>query len=160
MRSGHICGRKDLILESHGTRLGVNAISTCSTRMATSCRLLGRYNELAKRMCPDEVCVAVTVDQGVTQGIRAGYCCRCEAALDPISQRASLISMNWRRGARSAPPSLRAVKHLWRPARHSPAEGAASRGADSLPHSSDFPEVQTHHGNNIPPSSRRNRRSV
>ena len=63
MRSGHICGRKDLILECHGTRLGVNAISTCSTRMATSCRLLGRYNELAKRMCPDEVCVAVTVDQ-------------------------------------------------------------------------------------------------
>ena len=57
---------------------------------------------------------------GATRGIQVGYRCRCEAALDPISQRASLISLNWLRGARSAPPSLRAVKHLWRPARHSP----------------------------------------
>src|SRR5260370_42274049 len=68
MRYGHICGRKDLILECRGTRLGVNAISTCSTRMATSCRLLGRYNELAKRMCPDEVCVAAVSDQRPPSG--------------------------------------------------------------------------------------------
>jgi catechol 2,3-dioxygenase-like lactoylglutathione lyase family enzyme len=33
------------------TPRGVNAISTCSIRMATSCRLLGRYNESAKRIC-------------------------------------------------------------------------------------------------------------
>jgi hypothetical protein len=45
--SGHICGRKDLIPKSRGTRLGVSAISTCSIQMATSCRLLGRYNEWA-----------------------------------------------------------------------------------------------------------------
>ena len=52
-----------MILKSHGTRLGVNAISTCSIRMVTSCRLLSRCNELAKRMGPDEVCTAVMVDQ-------------------------------------------------------------------------------------------------
>jgi len=31
---------RGLILKSHGTRLGGNAISTCSIQMATSCRLL------------------------------------------------------------------------------------------------------------------------
>lgn len=50
-------------LNPHRTRLGVNAISTCSIRMVTSCRLLSRYHELAKRMRPDEVCIAVTVGQ-------------------------------------------------------------------------------------------------
>ena len=49
MRSGFILKRRDSILKCHGTRLGVNAIFTCSIRMATSCRLLGRYAEPAKR---------------------------------------------------------------------------------------------------------------
>ena len=45
-----------------------NAISTCSLRMATSCRLLSRCNEFAKRMCPDEMCIAVMVDQRSREG--------------------------------------------------------------------------------------------
>jgi hypothetical protein len=60
---GCVLDREDLSLNSHGTRLGVNAISICSIRMVTSCRLLIRYHELAKRMRPREMCVAVTVDQ-------------------------------------------------------------------------------------------------
>jgi catechol 2,3-dioxygenase-like lactoylglutathione lyase family enzyme len=54
---------KDLILKSHVTRLGVSAISTCSIPMATSCRLLGRYNEWTGRACPNTVCIVVTVEQ-------------------------------------------------------------------------------------------------
>jgi catechol 2,3-dioxygenase-like lactoylglutathione lyase family enzyme len=34
----------------------VSAISTCSIRMATNCRLLGRFNELAEKTCPDAGC--------------------------------------------------------------------------------------------------------
>jgi catechol 2,3-dioxygenase-like lactoylglutathione lyase family enzyme len=47
----------------------VNAISTCSIRMATNCRLLSRCNELTKRMRSDEVCMAVTVDQRRLSGL-------------------------------------------------------------------------------------------
>lgn len=46
---------KDLILKAHGTPRGVNAISTCSIRMATSCHLLGRYNELVRRRVQTKV---------------------------------------------------------------------------------------------------------
>jgi len=50
-----------MILKSHGTRPGVNAISTCSIRMATNCHLLGRHKELVRTRVHTK-CVAVTFD--------------------------------------------------------------------------------------------------
>jgi catechol 2,3-dioxygenase-like lactoylglutathione lyase family enzyme len=57
---------KDLILKFPETRLGVSAISTCSIRMATSCRLLGRYDEWAGRTSPDASCLAQLMIGGVS----------------------------------------------------------------------------------------------
>src|SRR6266581_8337821 len=61
--------REDLILKSHGRRLGVNATSTCSIRMATSCRLLSHCNELAKRCIQRRSCIAASL--GIVPGSRA-----------------------------------------------------------------------------------------
>ena len=83
MRSGHICGRKDLILKSHGAPRGVNATSTCSIRMAMSCRLLGRCNEWARRTRSVWRCQsirapvgALCLDTGYTSTIRLGKGCQ------------------------------------------------------------------------------------
>ena len=49
--------------EVSATRSAASAISTCSIRMATSCRLLGSCDDLVKRACSGEVCMAATVDR-------------------------------------------------------------------------------------------------
>jgi catechol 2,3-dioxygenase-like lactoylglutathione lyase family enzyme len=53
---------RGFVLKSHGARLGVNANSTCSIRMVTSCPLLGRCNEWTRRTSPDLARMAVSVN--------------------------------------------------------------------------------------------------
>ena len=74
---------RGFILKSHGTRPGVNAISTCSIRMATNCRLLGRCNEWGRRTRSVWRCQsirapvgALCLDTGYTSTIRLGKGCR------------------------------------------------------------------------------------
>ena len=46
MHSGHIFAKGDFTRRGPGTLHGVSGISTCPIRMATSCRLLARSNNL------------------------------------------------------------------------------------------------------------------
>src|SRR5271163_2364872 len=78
MRCGHICGRKDLILAFHGTRPGVNAISTCSIRMATSCRSSGCvWCGADERASPD--CAWITAYSAITTRLLTNWRLRLQA---------------------------------------------------------------------------------
>lgn len=75
MRAGHTFEKRDLILKSRGTRLGVSAISTCSIQMATSCHLLGRCKviDLGGRI-DDLASIELFADNPTTMAIVASHC--------------------------------------------------------------------------------------
>src|SRR6266849_3892540 len=60
--SGFNRKKEDLIQKSHETPPGENAISTCPTRTATSCRLLVLYNDLESIAFADEGRMPVSVE--------------------------------------------------------------------------------------------------